>query len=198
MRDPVVDLTLASVETTRRLGRLLGTACLSVVVVIAVAMVSGAAVTSSGGTIFGYRVSVVTSGSMSPTLRTGDLVVTSKVTPAQAVHLHAGQVIMFDADTSATARPLIFTHRIVSSSPLGYTTKGDANNAPDFNTVRPAAVLGLYDTRIPFGGYVVSYIHTRLGLASLVLLVLLPVILGELRRRWTSTVSSPSPAEAAY
>ncbi|MHB8680542.1 MAG: signal peptidase I [Acidimicrobiales bacterium] len=134
--------------------------------------------------VFGHPVMSMISGSMAGTINTGDLVVDRSLSPAQATQLHVGQVITF---RSAPGSERLFTHRIVAvthpqSGTVTYVTKGDANNAPDTGTVSPSEVVGLYQTRIPSGGYVLNVLRSPLALLGLALIPLLLVFGGPLWR----------------
>lgn len=132
--------------------------------------------------IFGHPVMIVLSGSMTPTIRTGDLVVDDPVTRAEASHLHVGQVISFVVDHTK-----VFTHRIVAvvrgpDGTVSYRTKGDANDAPDA-ALRPASsVIGLFSFRIPDGGYALYGLQKPLAFVFLILAIALAVIAGSLFR----------------
>ena len=164
----------AGVSTTvhngwRRAGR-----AVSSVITVLVSMVAALAVVitiathfSRDGqyTAFGHPVMSVLSGSMTPVIRTGDLIVDNPVTAAQARNLHVGQIISV---REAPGSQAIITHRIVavkvSHETVSYVTKGDANNAPD-TPLRPASdVIGVFRFAIPRGGYVLAALHRPLVL----------------------------------
>ncbi len=65
-----------------------------------------------------------------------------------------------------------------------YTTKGDANNSPDANPVAPGAVLGVYQARIPYGGYVLSALHQPITFILLIMIPVVYLVAVETRRRW--------------
>lgn len=127
---------------------------------------------SGGYGVFGHPVMSVLSGSMSPTIKTGDLVVDHPLAPGQASRLHVGQIISFRAGDGA-----IFTHRIHAvmrvNGLVEYQTKGDANNAPDAILVRPSQIVGLYAWKIPYGGYVLNGLHKPM---TLILLIMAPLL----------------------
>jgi signal peptidase len=140
-------------------------------------------------TIFGHPIFSVASGSMTPAIDTGDLIVDNPVTSTQAASLHVGQIISF-RESASGASSLIISHRIVAVLPRSasaavlYRTKGDANNAPDLGTVAPSQVVGVYSARVPFGAYVLSTLHQPL---TFVVLIMIPVVYlaeEEVRRRW--------------
>ncbi len=153
---------------------------------------------------FGHPVFSVASGSMTPTFDTGDLIVDRALTTSEAASLHVGEIITFRAVSPATGNiPLTVTHRIYAVrralSPLGvpvvsYTTKGDANNAPDQWTIHPNDVLGQYESRISAGGYVMAALHRPL---TFVLLIMAPVVylaFSWTRRRWIAIGAAEADA----
>ncbi len=134
-------------------------------------------------TVFGHPVMTVLSGSMSPVIRTGDLIVDDPVTAAQAGHLRAGQIVSFREAPGSTT---VITHRIIAVQDRGgqvaYVTKGDANNAPD-SPARPAAdVAGVFSHDIPRGGYLLADLHRPLVLGLLAASVALFFLAGPLLR----------------
>ena len=157
-----------------------------IVIVACIAIVVAAAThfSSSKGqyTVFGHPAMVVLSGSMTPVIRTGDLVVDNPVTVTEASNLHVGQIISF---RSAPGSTKIFTHRIVgvtttTGGAVAYITKGDANNAPDADP-RPAKdVVGVFQRAIPRGGYILNALHQPLVLGLLLAAPVLWFIAGPL------------------
>jgi signal peptidase len=135
-------------------------------------------------TAFGHPALVVLSGSMTPTIDTGDLIVDNPVTPAQAKHLRVGQVATFlEAPRSQSS----ITHRIVKVEHHGgqtyYVTKGDANNAAD-TPARPASlVVGTYAWKIPRGGYFLDNLHNPIVLGLLLAAPFLWLLAATLLRR---------------
>jgi signal peptidase I len=132
-------------------------------------------------TAFGHPVMTVLSGSMTPVIRTGDLIVDNPVTPAQASSLRPGQIISV---REAPGSHKLITHRIVAVQVahgiVSYVTKGDANNAPD-GTPRPASeVVGVFRFAIPRGGYVLAALHRPLVLGLLLASPLLLLLAGPL------------------
>lgn len=161
----------------RRLGRLsagLGVGLAAVVLIVAL---TGRGGPSGTPNLLGHPTFSMLSGSMSPVIRTGDLVIDRSLSPAQSAELRVGQIITF---RSSPGSRKLFTHRIVNvqRGPDGvvtYTTKGDANNAPDANPVPAADVVGLYSMKVPDGGYVLNALRRP---SFLLVLFLVPVLLG--------------------
>ena len=95
---------------------------------------------------FGWTSVVITSGSMSPPFRIGDVVVAS---PHDGRGLAPGTVVVFSDPT----RSGLLTHRIESTNPDGsYVTKGDANLRPDSTPLRPEQVVGVGRFIVPLIG----------------------------------------------
>lgn len=137
----------------RRTAGFAGT--LSAVVATAVlTVVAGLAVWSFLPTLAGWRADVVMSGSMTPSIRTGDLVLSQ---PVDASVLVPGQVALF---RSADGRTLV--HRVQEVAGDGsLVTRGDANRSTDLGTVAAQDVLGLARLRVPFIGLPVVWFQER-------------------------------------
>ncbi len=167
------------------------------VVLLAIASVSMALLVrrlpNGETTILGHPVFAVASGSMAPTFNTGDVIIDSPISRAQAAALRPGQIITFiTAPTAGVAGGLVVTHRIYSvvtratrrGGSTVYRTKGDANNAPDVFAVSSASIIGLYQGwRIPDGGYLLQAAHQPLLFLVLALTVIGYLAITELRSR---------------
>ena len=80
--------------------------------------------------IFGYTYFEIVSGSMSPTIEKGDMILVKLDTEYKV-----GDIISFKDNDS------IITHRIIEINDNNYVTKGDANNSPD-NPITKDKILG--------------------------------------------------------
>lgn len=94
---------------------------------------------------------VVQTGSMSPTLEPGTLVV---VKPRPAHELRIGDVVTYQL---VSGRPATATHRVVEigaglDGELRFRTQGDANSAADAAWVRPAQLRGVVWYHLPWVG----------------------------------------------
>jgi signal peptidase len=126
----------------------------------------------SGGIFWvkGYRMYIVHTGSMEPTLKIGTLVVTKPATLGYG----PGDVITFrHSDVSSD----VVTHRVYFIDRSGITTKGDANQTPDPWTIRPDQVQGVRWLTFPGAGYVVVFLQQPAGLAALVTALLGAILL---------------------
>jgi signal peptidase len=148
-------------------------------------------------TVFGHPVMIVLSGSMSPVIRTGDLIIDNPVTAAQAERLKVGQIVSF---REAPGSQTIDTHRIAgiehSGGTVSYITKGDANNAPD-TAPRPSSdVIGVFSTAIPRGGYLLNALHKPLTLLLILVSPVLWFLAGPLYK-WAGEMDQPASREPA-
>jgi signal peptidase len=126
-----------------------------------------------------YRLMVVLSGSMAPTLLPGDAVLVR----SDVASIHEGDIITFRSEGE------LVTHRVVEMQPGQLITQGDANNAPDLWPVPVSAVEGVYALRLPFLGYLVWFARQPVGWLSLVLLPAAVLVIGEvttLVKMWNS------------
>lgn len=113
-----------------------------------------------------YKILIVQSGSMEPTINTGGIVVVKPTFPYTV-----GDVITFGPVSNGKAPT---THRIVdirlqNGSPV-YVTKGDANEDEDQQEVLARHVIGKVLFDIPFLGYVLAAAKTPVGFAVLIVI----------------------------
>jgi signal peptidase len=140
---------------------------LAIVAALAFAGLIAALLVVAALPIFGYRATVITGGSMQPSIGLGALVVSHPVSPDA---LRVGNVITFRRPEAAAD----ITHRIVGieqvSGAPSFTTKGDANDSPDPRAISFASNVDRVVLTVPYAGYVMSFTHSPQGLATLVLL----------------------------
>jgi signal peptidase len=121
--------------------------------------------------VHGAALTVLT-GSMTPTIPVGSIVVVRPVDPGT---LHVGDVITFQKQA---AKAEFITPRIVAihtkTNPVTLTTKGDANRGADVAPVPVTAVRGRVLFHVPYLGTIRSAIGTG-GAGPLLLLVALIV-----------------------
>ncbi|MDE5630440.1 MAG: signal peptidase I [Bacilli bacterium] len=102
--------------------------------------------------VFGYKPFIVLSGSMETEIKRGDLIITKIV---DAKTLKVDDVIAF-RDEQGT----VTTHRIIEiverDGENYFMTKGDNNSSQDHNLVALSDVEGIYVTRIPSVGNMLS------------------------------------------
>ena len=160
------------------------TVLVSIVAVLAVVIAVVTRMSPSGQYVaFGHPVMSMLSGSMTPVIRTGDLIVDDPITAAQAQQLHVGQIITVHESPGSKS---LITHRIVAvrvqGGAVSYITKGDANNAADA-VPRPASdVVGVFRMAIPRGGFVLAALHQPRVLGLLLVSVVMWFLIGPLFR----------------
>jgi len=128
----------------------------------------------------GARFMIVASGSMSPFLNTGDIVVMAGVTPAD---IKVGDVIAFNVAPRFQQQynyPQVVTHRVVEvvtvGSDLYFQTKGDATEKDPF-TVPAADVIGAYSWKIPYVGIPLLFMRTVYGMGLIASYIIMDITL---------------------
>jgi len=118
----------------------------------------------------GYRIYVVHTGSMTPTLNPGDAVLDRPAPDS----VHSGEVITFAVHSGPDS---VVTHRVASVDGTTVKTKGDANRTVDPWTLHISQVVGSQLLALPHMGYLLVYLQHPQGissvLTSLVALILL-------------------------
>ncbi len=140
-------------------------------------------------TLLGFHLSVVTSGSMRPTIKPGDVVLTKYENVSS---LKTGEVILYYNTKLGTE----VAHRIASiqvrSDQLTVTTKGDANPVTDtpviFNQSMPIPVAKFV---LPKIGYVLINLTGKLGKYGFALFAILAIM--NLTYRSMKSKSKPDP-----
>ena len=127
---------------------------------------------------FGYKPFIVLSGSMEPSIMTGDMVFVKETDPDS---LKVGDVIAYKSGSA------VVTHRIVEvkseNGETRYVTQGDANNAADQGMVKPADVEGIYQRRIAGAGNLAMFMQTTTGMILFVVCPLVLFVLWDVIRR---------------
>lgn len=127
--------------------------------------------------VVGMRSSVIMSGSMTPGIRPGDVVVS---VPTPADDLRPGMVISF-TDPDDPGRTLV--HRFDAVNADGTVrTKGDANAEPDSTPVTAGLIDGQSRIRIPYVGLPAYWLRTgaygRPVLAAALVVVAMVLVTG--------------------
>ena len=99
---------------------------------------------------FKYQAVAIASGSMSPNIEKGDIVVIEKLEENDFNNLKVKDIIAFEH------RGVVVVHRIIDikkiKDVLYFYTKGDANDSPDSYSISKEEIVGRVDLRIPFVG----------------------------------------------
>lgn len=127
----------------------------------------------------GSKLLSVQTGSMTPAIAKGSLVVVNRVPKNQ---LALGDVITY---ASPSNPKMTVTHRIAqlpsSQNGNNFITKGDANNIID-DPISSQAIIGKVGYSVPFLGNFINVIRQPVGLAILIYIPALFVLVGEVRR----------------
>lgn len=109
--------------------------------------------------IFGNKFYIVLTGSMSPTIKVGDLVVVKEVKPED---IKENDIITFGSNSSDN----ITTHRVKEvlndGQDISYVTQGDANNVEDPMPVESDVLLGKVNKVIPSVGTILLWIQKNI------------------------------------
>ncbi|HVS79187.1 MAG TPA: signal peptidase I [Candidatus Saccharimonadales bacterium] len=138
----------------------------------------GAATALVAVEIRGGKLLSVQTGSMTPAIRKGSLVVVTRV-PASS--LKVGDVVTY---ISPLNNKETITHRIVrlpNQDSKQFVVKGDANKIAD-PPVAPGSIVGKVGWHVSDLGYALDFIRTPLGLILLIYLPALLVVFDEIRR----------------
>lgn len=178
-----------------RVGAVLSTLALGVVVLVALAMIVVPALLRA-------TPYTVLTGSMAPTIPPGSLVV---VRPAPFEDLEMGDVVTYQLRSGEAT---VVTHRVVGVGTRGdgetvLTTRGDANDAPDLDPVSEVQVRGAVAYHLPYLGYVNLWVGVnRPGwllktVAGLLIGYGVVLVLGGLRDRLRRRSDDAAPDDAA-
>ncbi len=114
---------------------------------------------------FHYNLIVIKSGSMEPTIKTGSALVVK----------HQDDYQKNDIITFVNSNKEIVTHRIIAKLDdqkglVRYETKGDANNASDTFLVDKRRVIGRTILVMPYLGYGIGFLKSKVGIVILILI----------------------------
>jgi len=113
-----------------------------------------------------YQTLVVTSTSMSPTIKQGGLIFVKK-----SQNYQKNDIITFKLRTDPRS---LMTHRIVSIQKIKnqnwYQVKGDAVKKPDIELVNQSQIIGKLVFIIPYLGIPISFAKTQLGVVVIIVI----------------------------
>ncbi|NJC71083.1 signal peptidase I [Planosporangium thailandense] len=131
--------------------------------------------------VHGAALTVLT-GSMTPTIQPGSVVV---IRPVDAGTLRIGDVVTYQR-TAGKAEYV--THRIVAvneqTTPVTFTTKGDANRGADIDPVPSTAIRGKVWFHVPYLGFVRNSVGNRSTVLSVAVAGLIGYALFQLVGAW--------------
>lgn len=117
---------------------------------------------------FGYKSFVIVSGSMEPTIMTGDAIFTKEVLEDE---IKINDIISFSQGGT------IVTHRVIKiveeNGIKKYTTKGDNNNTEDKEKITYNQIEGKYQFKINQFGSIINILKSKITLIILVFIMVL-------------------------
>lgn len=128
--------------------------------------------------VFGYSVLKVMTGSMEPTIGTGEYII---VKGTDAKDLQVGDIITYYSE-DPEVKDLLVTHRVLRLNEDGtLITMGDANPVEDYIPVKPERVLGRFVCKARFFAIIGGFADKRKLLLVLVIIPILAMSIFELR-----------------
>lgn len=128
---------------------------ISYIVIAIVAIFMVISILSNVG-LFGYKFYNVLTGSMSPTINPGSLIIVKKM---DSNEINEGDIITFKGSSTSN----LTTHRVVEviekNNNIKFQTKGDANDVLDPMLVDEGLLVGKVVFNIPYMGKVMSFIN---------------------------------------
>ena len=104
-----------------------------------------------------YDLRLVRSESMRPAVNMGDLIITGPVNGPINGEVKPGTIVTYQHSKE------LITHRVLSIDGTTLVTKGDAVEDSDSWPVALSDVKGIYLFKIPYVGYVTSFVQTKFG-----------------------------------
>ncbi len=104
---------------------------------------------------FYYHAIVIASGSMTPNILKGDVVVIEKIPNKKDIKI--GEVIAYKHEDIIVVHRLV--KKIIVDGEVFYYTKGDANNGIDKYKITEDEIIGIVNIRIPYIGYPTVWIN---------------------------------------
>lgn len=159
----------------RKIASILFNVSVSFIILVSSMYIISTAQTQSNPThipsILGFTPLTVVSGSMSPGIETGDMVIIRKGNK----NIKPGDIITYRLDD------VLVTHRVKNISDVNAAeviiTQGDANSIADFKAVERAKILGKYVFKIPMGGYIKASLRGLPGILIIVGLLLISLMI---------------------
>ena len=131
---------------------------------------------------FGARSMVVRSGSMTPAIRTGDVVVVRPIAPTAA---EVGDIVTFDEPGEGEH---LLVHRVRAiardGEQVSVVTQGDANSTREHWNVAADGTIGTVVYRVPALGFAVGWIGSPAGRIGLIVLPALALAVSLLAGIW--------------
>lgn len=129
--------------------------------------------------VFGYSPFSIQSNSMYPTIKKGDLIITKF--DKTISNYDIDDIVSFFAYENG--QNIIKTHRISNiikeENMIMLETKGDNNDIEDIALLTEIDIIGKYQTRIPFIGYLIDFFKNKWVFLFLIIIPLLILFITE-------------------
>lgn len=130
-------------------------------------------ISGNAPSVFGFSLYRVSSGSMAPELKVGDIIL---VNQCDGKTVQENEIVSF-VPTSGAMKDKLVTHRVVKApyeagGEYYFVTKGDANSSFD-TPERVSQIKGRLVTKIPLLNYLFDFFATPWGLLTIIVLVVL-------------------------
>lgn len=168
-------------KAIKRIGGILLDILIALVIILGIITTIISLTSNEDGipSVFGYSPFSIQTNSMSPTLKTGDLIIVKAIDPSS---LKVDDIISY-YDT-IDGENVIKTHRIVSiidDSTRLYTTRGDNNDVEDNYVLTEVDIIGKYQNiRIPLLGYIIDFFKSKWGFLLFIIIPLAIIFLVQL------------------
>ncbi len=127
--------------------------------------------------IFGKSILRIVTGSMEPTILTGDYIIIDR---EDTTTLQIGDIISFYSEEE-NIKGLIVTHRIIDINENGeYVTKGDANNVTDIKNVRKSQIIGKYKKKARIFRWANSFMDKKKIILLIIMIAFILIAIYEL------------------
>ena len=134
--------------------------------------------------VFGYSILKVATGSMEPTIDTGEYIIVKKT---DVKDINVGDIITYYSE-DPEIKDFMVTHRVIRLNEDGtFVTMGDANPVEDYIDVKPERILGRFVRKSHFFGVIGGFANVRkivLAGVTIVILVMATYELRSLTKLW--------------
>lgn len=107
--------------------------------------------------VFKYYFLSIGSGSMTPNINKGDVVIVEKLKENELEKIEKGDVLVYQKENQ------VIVHRVTEVNDNTFKTKGDNNDEEDAWVVNKKDIIGITKVRIPLLGYPTVWLNELLG-----------------------------------
>jgi signal peptidase I len=128
--------------------------------------------------LFGHRLYIVESGSMSPTIKVDSMIIVKELPPQE---IKNRDVITYHSKNNITR----VTHRVVGIENNGeyFITRGDANDADDPIPLEGSRLIGKVSYSIPFIGKIFRVLSSKIGIALIITMGIVWMVIPKLLQK---------------